>query len=104
MQIDHKRTDMADCPCGHPIKQITIGYGRTPYSIFCKGCKTNWFNQITNCDVDGAVKAWNNFIEANPFVIRPDKNPQRRPIDIEYGCDCSGCRPSFNHEAKKDGE
>ena len=32
-----------DCLCGHEIKSISIYYGRTPYSIFCKNCRSNSF-------------------------------------------------------------
>lgn len=92
MQVDFSRTDMADCPCGHKMTRITMGYGRTPFGIFCRGCKTNFFNRITNVNVDGAVAAWNTFVANNPYNIRADKHPEM-PDCSEYGCACDDCLP-----------
>lgn len=84
---------MLDCPCGHKMSRICVGYGRTPYSIFCEGCKTNFFNKITNTNVDGAVQAWNEYVTVNRFGIRPDKEP-RWDLDSDgfrRDCHCKDC-------------
>jgi hypothetical protein len=71
--MDYPQTEMEPCTCSAPMTNISLYYGRTPYGIFCKVCKTSFQNKITNCDVDGAKKAWNDFRRGgeNIFQITP---------------------------------
>lgn len=60
------------CECGHEI-EMEICYGRKPFHLFCHGCKTNYRNEITNCDADGAMRYFNRWRvnpSDNPYEIR----------------------------------
>lgn len=80
--IDYPQTLMEPCFCGALMTNISLHYGRTPYGIFCNRCKTTFHNKITNCDVDGAVKAWNDYRKNNPFLITPNKEPVCKTCDM----------------------
>lgn len=73
--IDFPRNDLAACTCGHYLDNISLGYGRTPYNFYCHNCATCWTNRVTNCDVNGAADAWNEFRKvsgdrSNPYKFK----------------------------------
>ncbi len=43
MQIESPCNDLNTCQCGHKPTHYSIGYGPTPYSVFCSSC-----NKSTN--------------------------------------------------------
>lgn len=38
MQVDVETDKLRECFCGYRPKYYTVGYGRTPYSVYCEGC------------------------------------------------------------------
>lgn len=60
MQIYEPHKGLKRCVCGNKPKTITIGYGSTPYDVFCKKCfrQCNRFINVGGPLVN-MVKVWN---------------------------------------------
>jgi hypothetical protein len=60
MQVYKKVEGLDKCQCGYQPDTVCIGYGRTPYDVWCPECskQTNTYKQIGGA-VDNAIKFWN---------------------------------------------
>lgn len=54
MQVKIKSDEISPCLCGFKPEHVTLGYGRTPYDIFCPQCKKQ--ASIAKCQCTGAME------------------------------------------------
>lgn len=48
MQVKISTTKLKSCLCGFKPDHVTIGYGRTPYDVYCPACKSKVIQQCLN--------------------------------------------------------
>lgn len=63
-QVDFKTDELIPCQCGFKPDHYSIGYGRTPYDIYCPNCKKQ--SQFAKCQVTGShynlIDYWNKHV------------------------------------------
>jgi|ERR1035437_1617287 hypothetical protein len=63
-QVQFKTDELKPCRCGFKPDHYTIGYGQTPYDVFCPNCKKQ--TTLAKCKVTGwngnLFDYWNNHI------------------------------------------
>lgn len=64
MQVEFKTDELVPCRCGFKPDHFTIGYGRTPYDVFCPVCKKQSVHakcKVTNHH-ENAIDYWNKIV------------------------------------------
>lgn len=66
MQVERKTDELKPCLCGFKPDHVIIGYGSTPFSVWCPDCKksTNFTKyEVTGC-LDNIIDYWNIHVRA----------------------------------------
>lgn len=62
MLVDVKTDELLPCKCGQEIKKYSVGYGHSPYIIFCPNCEkqTGLSPYLITGSISNLIDFWNN--------------------------------------------
>lgn len=75
---DIKLEPPLDCSCGNQIETYSLGYGRTPYGVYCWQCKLSLHDIMPSgvgyhLNHEHAIEAWNDYHRASVY-LKENKN------------------------------
>jgi len=70
MQVQFKTNKLNPCQCGFKPDHYTVGYGRTPYDVFCPNCHKQ--TTLSKCKITGCNENlfdyWNQHISKMTLI------------------------------------
>lgn len=109
MQSKFKTDELQPCVCGFKPDHYTVGYGTTPYDVFCPDCRKQLAHAkclITGCHIH-MVDYWNQHIAGltkEEIDAEVQEFNNERKTALGYDGEYEGCKSYNYYWVKGEGE